>query len=303
MKRNKVNEGNAFGAAVVKAREEGKTEFDFNGKTYKVRKEKKKSVNEGSIIKLNKQLSDEIIKSINMGYDEIKVGMISPKKKGVMLVNDKYQVRGTYPLELQNTIQSMINKITSESVIPKIRKMVREELQRINEGLTPTMATVGGVVYVDTDFVQQSNKFGSLEHAGMGNFYVRLKDGGTVWFDRANQSFDEFNGRVHKVSGDKDAVKFLLKAMKAKVVSESVRKLMEDVRPLHVIAREVAKDWKNVNYGAKPYLQAMGSLDSIKDRYGMDSADSIVRYFLSNATSWKGEVAKRVKAELKGMLK
>lgn len=89
--------------------------------------------NEGRIIAMNKQFKDEITKSINMGYDEIKVGMISPNKKGVMLVNAKYQVRGKYPLELQNTIQSMINKIASESIIPKIRKMVREELHRLNE--------------------------------------------------------------------------------------------------------------------------------------------------------------------------
>jgi hypothetical protein len=40
-----LNEGNAFGAAVTKAKEEGKKEFEFNGKTYKVKKgsyEKKK---------------------------------------------------------------------------------------------------------------------------------------------------------------------------------------------------------------------------------------------------------------------
>jgi len=29
----------------------------------------------------------------------------------------------------------------------------------------------------------------------------------------------------------------------------------------------------------------------------------IVRYFLSNATTWRGETARRIKAELKQMLK
>jgi hypothetical protein len=44
-------------------------------------------------------------------------------------------------------------------------------------------------------------------------------------------------------------------------------------------------------------------LDSITDNYGADSAKSVVLYFLSNANTWRGEHAKRIKAELKGMVK
>lgn len=74
-------------------------------------------------------------------------------------------------------------------------------------------------------------------------------------------------------------------------------------RELSVIAQEIRKDWgAKVNYGAVPYLDAMSQLSSINDRFYMDSADSIVRYFLSNASTWRGETAKRVKAELKSML-
>lgn len=74
------------------------------------------------------------------------------------------------------------------------------------------------------------------------------------------------------------------------------------VRPLYVIALEIQADWKRVNYAAKPYLDALGGLDSISDTYGYDSASSMVRYFLANAGTWRGDVARRVKAELKGML-
>ncbi len=75
-------------------------------------------------------------------------------------------------------------------------------------------------------------------------------------------------------------------------------------RPIWAIAREIRKDWgAKVNYAAAPYLAAMASIDSVGDMYGTDSAKSIVLYFLSNASSWRGEVAKRVKAELKGMVK
>jgi hypothetical protein len=76
-----------------------------------------------------------------------------------------------------------------------------------------------------------------------------------------------------------------------------------NTRPLHVIARDIRANWPNVNYAAVPYLQAMHSLESINDRYYEDDAKSIVLYFLSNATTWRGADARRIKAELKGMTK
>jgi hypothetical protein len=75
------------------------------------------------------------------------------------------------------------------------------------------------------------------------------------------------------------------------------------VRPLYEIASEIRKDWKPVNYAAKPYLEAMESLDKITDKYIMDSGRSIVAYFLSNASTWKGDCARRIKKELNAMLK
>lgn len=75
------------------------------------------------------------------------------------------------------------------------------------------------------------------------------------------------------------------------------------MRPLFTIAREIRKDWKNVSPYAAPYLQAMSCLNSVDDRYIMDSGRSIVSYFLANAGSWRGETAKRIKAELKAMVK
>ena len=75
------------------------------------------------------------------------------------------------------------------------------------------------------------------------------------------------------------------------------------LRPLYTIANEIRMDWKKVYFGAVPYLEAMLQLQSIDDAYGMDSAKSVVIYFLSNATTWRGETARRVKAELKAMSK
>lgn len=73
-------------------------------------------------------------------------------------------------------------------------------------------------------------------------------------------------------------------------------------RPLHAIAAEIRSFWPNVYFGAVPYLEAMEQLNSIDDMFFCDTAKSVVRYFLSNATTWRGETARRIKAELKSML-
>lgn len=75
------------------------------------------------------------------------------------------------------------------------------------------------------------------------------------------------------------------------------------MRTLQQIAKEISNDWTNVNYGAKPYLDAMKELNSVTDSYGYDSGKSIVLYFLSNASSWRGEIAKQIKNELKTLVK
>ena len=73
-------------------------------------------------------------------------------------------------------------------------------------------------------------------------------------------------------------------------------------RKVYEIAQEIRKDWgSKVNFAAKPYLAAMLSISNKKDMYGADSADSIILYFLSNASSYRGETAKRLKAELKAL--
>ena len=78
----------------------------------------------------------------------------------------------------------------------------------------------------------------------------------------------------------------------------------QSVRPLYVIAREIDADWGNkIYFGARPYVSAMAGLDSIDEAYLFDSARSIVQYFLANAGSWRGDTARRIKAELKAMLK
>lgn len=70
-------------------------------------------------------------------------------------------------------------------------------------------------------------------------------------------------------------------------------------RAICTIARDVRREWKNVYFGAVPYLQAMYSLDGAADYYGMDSAEEIVIRFLANASTFRGEKAKALKNELR----
>jgi hypothetical protein len=74
-------------------------------------------------------------------------------------------------------------------------------------------------------------------------------------------------------------------------------------RSLSTIANDIRADWVKPYFGAVPYLDAMGTLNSIRDSYYYDDASDIVRYFLANANTWKGETARAIKAELKAMLK
>jgi hypothetical protein len=73
-------------------------------------------------------------------------------------------------------------------------------------------------------------------------------------------------------------------------------------RPLYVIADDIRRTWSKPYFGAVPYIQAMAGLSDITDNYGLDSAESIVRYFLSNAGTWRGEDARRIKAELRALI-
>lgn len=75
------------------------------------------------------------------------------------------------------------------------------------------------------------------------------------------------------------------------------------MRPIYEIAADIRRDWRNVYYGAKPYLDAMALLGGIHDKYMAEDASDIVTRFLVNAGTWRGDTARRVKQELLNMLK
>jgi hypothetical protein len=80
--------------------------------------------------------------------------------------------------------------------------------------------------------------------------------------------------------------------------NEALAKALPAMR-LNEIGQTILDNWEKVYFGARPYLDAILMLDDIKQDFGMDSGKSIVIYFLGNATTWRGEVARLVKKELK----
>jgi hypothetical protein len=87
-------------------------------------------------------------------------------------------------------------------------------------------------------------------------------------------------------------------------------------RPLRDIAADIRDAWPKMTeplgeetgfgivgeHPARPYVDAMASLGSINDRYGYDGGREIVLRFLDAARAWRGDTARAIKAELKGML-
>lgn len=71
------------------------------------------------------------------------------------------------------------------------------------------------------------------------------------------------------------------------------------------IAKEIRKVWKNIYFGAEPYLKALSQVHSSDKNapYLFETAKDQVVYLLANMTTFRGEDARRIKAELKEMIK
>jgi hypothetical protein len=76
-----------------------------------------------------------------------------------------------------------------------------------------------------------------------------------------------------------------------------------NTRPVYKIAADILNDWNRPNYAALPYLTAMLTINNEHEQYGQDTAKSIVLYFLSNASTYRGSKAKELKSELKTLIK
>lgn len=66
---------------------------------------------------------------------------------------------------------------------------------------------------------------------------------------------------------------------------------------------EIKINWEFPSGYAIPYIDALCRLGDWNSHYVHEHAFGIAARFLVNASTWKGDVAKRVKSELKKILK
>ena len=69
------------------------------------------------------------------------------------------------------------------------------------------------------------------------------------------------------------------------------------------LAKEIKIDWQNMSPHARPYVDAMSTMETIRSAFYMDSGTEIVARFLCNAQPWRGDTARAVKKELNTRLK
>jgi hypothetical protein len=76
------------------------------------------------------------------------------------------------------------------------------------------------------------------------------------------------------------------------------------MKKINIVASEIAVIWgKGISPYAMPYLEAMLYLENIDDLFGCEPAREIIQYFLMNARGFKGPDARRLKNELKVILR
>lgn len=83
--------------------------------------------------------------------------------------------------------------------------------------------------------------------------------------------------------------------------SETCPKKYENMTPAQ-FAAVIRADWKKPFFGSVPYIEAMADLPTWESRYICDSAKEIVVTFLSNASGWRGPVAKAAKKAMNDRL-
>lgn len=74
-----------------------------------------------------------------------------------------------------------------------------------------------------------------------------------------------------------------------------------ELKPLYELASIIRKECAGKTWYAyaRPYVDAMSTLKDASQPYYEDSGVSICLYALSNLSSWRGEIARSVKEQIK----
>ncbi len=209
----------------------------------------------------------------------------------------------------------MPNFLRKQCIYSKILIMKKNDKQRLFEVMARLDKTFKSKL--NENFENDSEEFtphGTYTVSNVGGYEIMLNDAGDA--AKVRDAFGSDNPKTsdwleieympNEETGESEPV---IDPNGYNIPLNQVMRLQEETiinkqqtRPLRDIAQEIYQDWRPVSPYAKPYLEAMSTLSSIDDNYMMDSGRSVVAYFLSNASQWKGETAKRIKAELKKML-
>lgn len=75
------------------------------------------------------------------------------------------------------------------------------------------------------------------------------------------------------------------------------------IMSIREIAQFIIEDWSKQGPVPKTYLEPMLEIETLDEMYGADTATSVVSYFLSSASRWKGDIARVTKKHLENLLK
>jgi len=78
-----------------------------------------------------------------------------------------------------------------------------------------------------------------------------------------------------------------------------------NIRSLKEIAKDIKKHWQTPNHFASYWITMLETVDKLSDKvtYSLNTGKDCATKFLIHAQNWRGEEARRIKNELKQMLK
>lgn len=173
----------------------------------------------GNILTLPHETIQQIKESVQMGYDTVREGMISPKKRGIMLTNKKSQVRGTYPIEYKQWITDIVQQektgnkgMSKEEKLNYLRGKSIKSTMRTGGNLEKNQAKrdISGVVFdpeLDEDTLEENKKrlstiFNFLEVNNKGT--QKLTATGFVGNTKIELTFANEKGTLLELAGEYD---------------------------------------------------------------------------------------------------
>jgi len=200
-----------------------------------------------------------------------------------------------------------VKPIEAPKVEGKVNERLKNKIQPTNENF-PGPGEIVGAKDLDYDMLSYFNRMNkklsidTKTKKGINGSVAKMY-GNFVFNGDTIDKKDILQVKILESNVNERLKNKLRKKIKEIIRTQMLTPKLTKETPLHDIAALIRKDWKNVYFGAKPYLDAMSKLTNISDRYGADDAKTIVLYFLSNASAWRGDTAKAVKAHLKSLVK